>query len=163
MRLAHHRRVRLALTVLSAFLVVAIVSILADSFFTPGAVAQGDAPQRNFWEERKNLQVLPKDIPANELRGLMIGAAQGLGVRCWFCHIGEEGQDLATFDFSTDEKKHKAIAREMFKMVMGINEGYMGKVAELDGKEEATQVRCVTCHRGEAEPKFEAPVKPDGG
>jgi hypothetical protein len=160
MRMATRQRDRLALTVLSSFLVVGIASVLVDSLDSPDALAQDEASQRNFWEERKNLHVLPKDIPAAELRGLMVGAAQGLGVRCWFCHIGEEGQDLATFDFATDEKTHKAIAREMFKMVMGINQEHMPKIAELSGKEEATQVRCVTCHRGEAEPKFEARQNP---
>ena len=137
--------------VLTVLLAVVAAITIASAFSLPAALAD---EERNFWEERKNLQVLPKDIPAADLRGFMIGAAQGLGVRCWFCHVGEEGQDLATFDFASDDKKHKAVAREMIKMTMGINEGHMPKVAELSGHEPA-QVRCVTCHRGEAEPKYE--------
>jgi hypothetical protein len=152
MRLLLRPRVRLALVVLPLLLVAA-----AATLSSPDAVAQGD---RDFWGERKNLKVLPKDIPAADLRGIMVGAAQGLGVRCWFCHVGEEGQDLATFDFAADEKNHKAIAREMFRMTMAINEGHMPKAAELAGKTESAQVRCVTCHRGEAEPKYEGPQKP---
>lgn len=152
MSLASRRRVRLA-SILSAAALSIVV--LSTAISTPTASAD---EERNFWEERKNLQVLPKDIPAADLRGIMIGAAQGLGVRCWFCHVGEEGQDLATFDFASDDKGYKAIAREMIKMTMDINQGHMPKVAEITGHE-TPQVRCVTCHRGEAEPKIEGGEK----
>lgn len=45
----------------------------------------------------------------------------GLGVRCQFCHIGEEGQPLAQFDFASDQKRTKVIARQMMRMMQEVN------------------------------------------
>lgn len=143
-------RIALVFTALAVLVLVALV----DGTPSPTAEAQtSEGPP--IWDSPKNLQVLPKDIDPQMLRGYMVGAAQGLGVRCWFCHIGEEGQDLSTFDFVSDEKKHKQVAREMFRMTLEINAATMAKVAELEGDEEAAVVRCVTCHRGKATPTLE--------
>lgn len=143
-------RIALVLTVLTVLVLVALV----DGTPSPTAEAQtSEGPP--IWDSPKNLQVLPEDISSQELRGYMVGAAQGLGVRCWFCHIGEEGQDLTTFDFVSDEKKHKQVAREMFRMMLNINAETMAKVAEIEGDEEAARVRCVTCHRGKTTPTLE--------
>jgi hypothetical protein len=110
----------------------------------------------SIWENKTNLQVLPSDISPQELRGYMVGAASGLGVRCWACHIGEEGQDLSTFDFASDDKTMKKLAREMFRMTLDINASTMQTMAKIEGHEEAGNVRCVTCHRGEVKPKLGA-------
>ena len=130
-----------------------VLSVLTLSFALEPIAAQGQGP--DVFASPKNLQVLPKDLDSQTLRGLMVGAAQGLGVRCWACHIGEEGQDLATFDFASDEKPMKLVAREMFRMTMQINETVMPAVAKLQKDAEAERVRCVTCHRGEVKPTFE--------
>src|SRR5262245_24181699 len=55
----------------------------------------------------KNLQVLPKDWTRQQVTQVMRGFTRGLGVRCPFCHVGEEGADLSTFDFASDEKPTK--------------------------------------------------------
>ena len=128
----------------------ALLALLALAGLGELASAQGDGP--DVFANPKNLQVLPKDIDSQTLRGMMVGAAQGLGVRCWACHVGEEGQDLSTFNFASDEKPMKAIAREMMRMTMQINEKHMPAVAKLQGEAEAERVRCVTCHRGETKP-----------
>jgi len=143
-------RIALVLTTAAVLGMIALVNGAPN----PTAVAQ-DPGGDSVWESPQNLQVLPKDITPQELRGYMVGAAQGLGVRCWFCHVGEEGQDLETFDFVSDEKKHKQVGREMFKMTLNINANTMAEVAKIEGEKEGARVRCVTCHRGEATPKFE--------
>jgi hypothetical protein len=138
---------------LSLLLTLALLGLALAFGLAEPIAAQGQAP--NVFENPKNLQVLPKDIDAQTLRGWMVGAAQGLGVRCWACHIGEEGQDLTTFDFVADTKPMKLVAREMFRMTMSINETLMPAVAKLQNESEAERVRCVTCHRGQAKPTIE--------
>ena len=98
----------------------------------------------------ENLKVLPKDIGQRELIGVMRGFSMGLGVRCQHCHIGEEGQPLSEFDFVSDKKMTKRTAREMLKMVETINAEHIGKIAGLENG--ALQVKCVTCHHGQARP-----------
>src|SRR6185437_12934948 len=44
-----------------------------------------------------------------------------LGVRCTYCHVGEEGKPLSTFDFASDAKDHKLTARKMLAMMHRIN------------------------------------------
>ncbi len=101
-----------------------------------------------------NLKVLPADIAKQDLIDTMKGFAMGLGVRCWYCHKGE-GDDLSTFDFASDEKGHKEIARQMLRMTMQINHEVIAKLpAHADGTERGN-VRCVTCHRGAAQPKVD--------
>src|SRR5262245_19404795 len=45
-------------------------------------------------EKFKNLQVLPKDISEEQLNSTMNGFTRALGVRCAYCHVGEEGKPL---------------------------------------------------------------------
>ena len=58
-----------------------------------------------------NLQVLPEDIGVRELTRLMAGFTRALGVRCSDCHLGEESQPLAAYDFASDDKELKRKAR----------------------------------------------------
>lgn len=96
----------------------------------PGVVqAQGRFPPDSF----TNLKVLPKDITPRELLGTMRGFALGLGVRCTFCHVGEEGKPLGTYDFASDKKPTKRKARVMLRMVEAINHEYLPKVHEIGG------------------------------
>ncbi len=86
----------------------------------------------------KNLKILKMEGP--ELIRTMNAYRMALGVRCDYCHV--QG------DFASDENPKKNTARMMITMVQEIN----GKF--LDGKEHVT---CYTCHRGEVQPKTEAP------
>ncbi|MFQ5524635.1 MAG: c-type cytochrome [Thermoanaerobaculia bacterium] len=101
--------------------------------------------------EVKNLQHFPEDTDFRELMGTMRGFAMGLGVRCQHCHVGEEGQPLATFDFASDEKDTKKKARLMLKMMDDINAGHLSQFDSEAGA--ALRVQCVTCHRGVARPE----------
>ena len=104
----------------------------------------------------KNLQVLSKDITQAQLMHNMKFFAQSLGVRCVHCHVGQEGQPLSTFDFASDSKRAKLVARRMLAMVHRINEQEFGVRESKDVK-----VTCYTCHRGSTEPLTELPKAPE--
>lgn len=98
----------------------------------------------------KNLQVLPPDMPREQLFGVMKKFSQALGVRCTFCHVGKEGEPLSTFNFASDAKREKEMARWMMRVTQDIN----GKF-ETDMNKPA--VTCYTCHRGAAHPLIVPP------
>ena len=103
----------------------------------------------------KNLQVLSKDITRDQLMQNMKFFAQSLGVRCVHCHVGEEGKPLSTFDFASDAKSEKRVARKMLVMVHRINEQDFGVKDFKDVK-----VTCYTCHRGSIDPLTAIPAEP---
>ena len=96
-----------------------------------------------------NTQVIPRTTPVIQVVGAMRNITAALGVPCPFCHVGEEGTPLEQFDFPSDEKRPKQIARQMMRMVQNINE-------RPDTLPERTQpgleVTCMTCHRGVTRP-----------
>ena len=118
------------------------------------ATASFAQERRDIYADPQNLKVLPADISSSELRNTMKGFAIGTGLRCSSCHVGEEGQDLATYDFSSDEKELKATARKMLKMVNVINADYIATL----GEDHDTRVQCVTCHRGVRHPEMTGQV-----
>lgn len=93
-----------------------------------------------------NLKVLPKDISKEKLVNIMKSFTSGLGVRCNYCHVGEDGKPLSTFDFQSDTKTAKLKARTMVGMTHSINSDYLSEFSEYQDK--IFQVSCVTCHRG---------------
>jgi hypothetical protein len=96
-----------------------------------------------------NVQVISRTTPVMEVVGAMRNIALGLGVRCQFCHVGEEGMPLERFDFPSDEKRTKLVARQMMRMVQEINR----RLDTLLGRTSpGLQVSCVTCHRGVSRP-----------
>ena len=108
----------------------------------------GSLPIPGLWaDEFSRLEVLPKDIERRELMEIMKGYARGLGVRCHHCHVGEEGLPLSEFDFASDAKPNKEVARSMIRMTRQINDS----LAKL-GREAVLEVSCVTCHHGQARP-----------
>lgn len=116
------------------------------------SVALAPAGEAQFPPEKlKNLKVLPQDISVRALVDTMRGFTRALGVRCQFCHVGQEGQPLSTFDFVSDEKHTKQAAREMLGMVAAINGAHLGKLEHRH--EPRIVVTCATCHRGVSEPR----------
>ena len=87
----------------------------------------------------KNIQVLPKTMPRDQIKQVMKGISRDLGVECDFCH---EVPDMAS-----DKLGHKKVAREMLKMTEELNAKWIKK---LDAKAEVT---CNTCHRGHEKPE----------
>lgn len=115
---------------------------------TPPTLALAQFPPDSF----TNLEVLPEDIDARELVTLMASFTRALNVRCSTCHVGEEGEPLASYDFAADDKLLKRKAREMLRMVERINSEHL---AELEERVEPTvRVECATCHRGAREPRM---------
>ena len=104
-------------------------------------------PAANAPPAFKNLQVFPKDITREQLTQNMKFFAQSLGVRCSHCHVGEEGKPLSTYDFASDAKPDKLVARKMLTMVHRINSEDFGV---KDPKK--VKVTCYTCHRGSHHP-----------
>jgi tetratricopeptide (TPR) repeat protein len=102
------------------------------------------------WPEKpKNLQVLPKDWPGIRLRPVMIGFTRALGVRCSYCHKGEEGKPLSTYDFASDGNPNKDREREMYRMLGDIND-HLKKIKPSGDK--PVNMWCHTCHHGRPRP-----------
>jgi tetratricopeptide (TPR) repeat protein len=95
-----------------------------------------------------NLQFFPKNIPREDLIGIMRTFSFSLNVRCQYCHATIEGVSFKDANFGSDEKETKKTARAMLRMVDAINREYIAKL----GRQAPNQVQCVTCHHGLAKP-----------
>lgn len=123
------------------------VTVLLLAFFAaqPTHAQAGKFPPDSL----VNAKVLPARTPIVQVIGTMRNFSGNLGVRCQYCHVGNEGQPLDQFDFVSDTKRPKIVAREMMRMVADINR-------RLDSLPRGTgtkiQVTCNTCHRGVSRP-----------
>jgi len=134
-----------------------VVALVAAIVMPVALLAQG----RGEGQPPKNLQVLPKDMPRQQVTQLMRTFTAALGVRCEHCHTedpnapapaagGRGGRGGPPLDYSLDDKETKKVAREMLKMVNDIN----GKYLPATGRTftEYNRVTCETCHHGLAKP-----------
>lgn len=119
-----------------------VMTVLCAIMFAAPAGAQ-------IPDEFTNLEVLPADIDKRALIDEMRGFAGALGVRCKHCHVGEATDSLEGFDFVSDEKEAKRVARAMMRMTREINDTLLPKT----GRENLLAVGCVTCHRGVERPQ----------
>ena len=99
-------------------------------------------------EKPKNLKVLSKNISHDELISLMKNYSKSLGVKCGFCHVSTGEGKQTQFDFASDTKPTKDIARKMIKMTNTINKKYIDKI----GGHKFEKISCVTCHMGSTQP-----------
>lgn len=129
----------------------------------------------------RNLQVLPKDTPPQDVVALMQQFTSALGVPCTYCHVqvtppllsaeeaaaqaaaappaagrGRRGQGGPQMDFAADDKRQKQTARVMLTLVSDIN----AKIATLSTSPgfrkpgaDLVLVQCATCHRGVPNPQ----------
>lgn len=124
-------------------------SLVALCLVTLARPLPAQAPGRWPPDSLINTQVIPRSTPVIQVVGMMRNLASGLGVRCQFCHVGEEGMPLEQFDFPSDEKRPKQVARQMMRMVQNINE----RLDTLPGRTTpGLEVTCMTCHRGVSRP-----------
>lgn len=125
----------------------AVVRLLLLLLLPAGLAAQ--APGKWPPDSLLNLKVIPKSTPVMQVVGQMRNFTGALGVRCHFCHAGEEGTPLDQTDFASDDRRTKLVARQMMRMVQEIN-------ARLDTIPERpsakVEVTCRTCHRGVSRP-----------
>jgi len=77
----------------------------------------------------------------------MRGFARALGTRCDHCHVENPPGSKERFDYASDKKKEKSIARTMLRMTRAINDDYLVRVDPRGQK-----VACITCHLGHLEP-----------
>ena len=111
----------------------------------------GDLANAQIPDEYTNLQVLDQKIEKSEHVNIMRSMSGALRVRCVYCHVGEDGASLEGFDFASDEKPTKVIAREMMRMTNSIN----STIGEIQSAHETkVKVECVTCHRGQERPRL---------
>ena len=88
--------------------------------------------------ELKNVKVLPYTKKRDLVKYMKSVVASELGVKCNFCH------NLS--DYSSDEKGHKKVAREMMAMTINANK----TMKDLNFHE----ISCWVCHRGENHPLY---------
>jgi len=127
----------------------AIAGVLLAASFSFAQAPAGGAQGRSGGSQATNLQILPKDMPREQLLQTMQAFTQALGVQCSYCHVfeGRGGRN----DMASDEKPTKKTARQMILLARDINE----KLPTVVGKaaNSTTRVGCVTCHRGVPVPK----------
>jgi hypothetical protein len=121
----------------AAVLVAGTVSVVARQ------AAPAASPDQD-WKptEIKNLTVLPKDTSPDDVMKIMREWNAALNVDCVFCHVGQIGKPLSTFDFAADTKKRKEVSRVMVKAAIAMNETF--KTVSSD---DPPTVQCSTCHK----------------
>lgn len=124
-----------------------LLSTLLLALLCVPATARAQFPPDSF----TNLKLLPRDITAFELIGIMGGFTRALGVRCTHCHVGAEDIPLDQYDFASDDKLAKRKARTMIEMVGRINDVHLAGLE--DRAAPPIRVECFTCHRGTLEPR----------
>jgi hypothetical protein len=135
---------------LSWFVTAFATAVIAGATASAQAPAAGGAGQRAGGPPPpSNLQVMPKDIPRDQLIAGMQTIAQALGVQCNYCHV-QEGRGGRN-DFATDEKPAKKTARQMMIFARELNEKLPAAIGKAPN--DTTRVGCVTCHRGLAIPE----------
>jgi hypothetical protein len=124
-----------------------MLAVVAALAFT--GTLQAQAPGKFPPDSLLNTQVIPRNTPVVQVVGRMRDITGALGVRCQFCHVGEEGMPLERFDFAADEKRTKLVARQMMRMVQEIN----ARLDTIPGRTApGLEVTCRTCHRGVSRP-----------
>jgi len=112
---------------------------------------RADAQPTGKWppDSLVNTRVIPRSTPVTQVVGVMRNFAGELGVRCQFCHVGDEGMPLDRFDFASDQKRTKLVARQMMLMTQEINR----RLGSIPGRVATSpQAACVTCHHGVSRP-----------
>ena len=147
-----------------SYLVPVAMLVLACSNLQPTATE----PAATTPSEFKNLQVLPRDISRDQLIPMMRSFSRSLGVRCNHCHVVTATTPKEEFNFPSDAKEEKRVARVMIQMTQQINRDWLDRVEEAEGEHHAAEsvaeahdptprVSCWTCHRGHEEPEMPPP------
>jgi hypothetical protein len=136
----------------SRLCVVLLVIFLMIGWKAKTAQTQSTA-DKPVEQVRKNIQVL-KGLPDSQLFLVMNFVGDSLGVNCDHCHVkGEKnpqtGED--TWLWEREDKKEKAVGREMMRMVLELNRTRFNREAV---------VTCYTCHRGSTRPERMTPLPP---
>lgn len=149
------------------YTILAAVLVLGCTTVHDSTVPRAAAPPPSDFQ---NLLVLPRDISHDDLIATMRGFNRSLGVKCNFCHVVTTTEPKQEFNFPSDEKEEKRIARVMLQMTQQINGPWLARVEQAEGHEhdhsaaeaevsgeKGPRVTCWTCHRGREEPEMPPP------
>ena len=81
------------------------------------AVRAGPGGRRAAAGGFTNLQVWPKDTSRATIMQFMNAFGDSLGITCDYCHVQRDGK----FDFASDDKREKRVARQMILLRDSIN------------------------------------------
>ena len=118
-----------------------------------GTILLAQGPGGQFPATMTNLQVWPKDTAPAVIQNFMVAFNNSLGVQCNYCHVQRDGR----FDFASDDKREKRVARKMILLRDSINVMLAAIVEKPVGagptSVEArpgapTRVLCASCHHG---------------
>jgi uncharacterized Zn-finger protein len=116
-----------------------------------------DSSQRKPMGNPVNLQVLPKDMPREQVMQVMHRWESQLGVNCAYCHARDEAASAQAgrvrLKFEDDAKEEKKTTRLMYTMTQELNKKYISQLHDT-----SDPVSCSTCHRGHAHPETFVPV-----
>lgn len=131
-----------------------ILTTLTLALLVPPGVTAAQVAGKFPPDSLINVRVIPKGTPVTQVIGGMRNITSALGVRCPFCHVGQEGQPLSEFNFASDEKPAKVTARQMMRMVEEINRRLdtLPEHAMPGHDVPHVEVTCRTCHRGVEQP-----------
>jgi len=132
------------------------IAITLSMFLAACAAMQQQKAQASRADtgEFHNLQVFPQNITHDELIANMRGFARALGTRCEHCHAANPPGSKEQFDFASDAKPEKNVARAMMRMTRGANQ-QIASVVNPHGQ----MIACNTCHRGHTVPDVTAPAE----
>jgi hypothetical protein len=133
------------------------LALIAAAFLAACAAISQQKAQTRVADnlEFHNLRILPANITHDELIATMRGIARALGVKCNHCHVENPEGSKEQFNFPSDAKPEKNVARTMLRMVRTVNRDYVSKV-----NEHGVVVGCWTCHRGHTVPETPPPLQP---
>ncbi|HEY0434392.1 MAG TPA: c-type cytochrome [Chitinophagaceae bacterium] len=126
-----------------------VVVIVLVVFVVIGIAAVRPSPR-----EFKNLKVLPKNISEKTLDKVMEEFSKALNVECNYCHV-QSATDSTQWDMASDDKPEKNIARKMIVMSNKINKDFFKAATKYGDENAVLEIRCMTCHRGEAHPEMQ--------
>ena len=132
-----------------AFYRIALGSLLLLTGSIVASAQAGSAQPNGF----TNLQVWPVDTARAVVLNFMNAFNRSLGVECNYCHVQRDGK----FDFASDEKREKRVARKMILFRDSINVELAAIVdkpvtagpTSVEARPGApTRVLCASCHHG---------------
>jgi hypothetical protein len=148
-----HSTRRLLILKFSYALVFIAVVILAMAVFVivPAIHAVQSAVPVQAETAPQNLQVLPKGLTARQVKEIMNGWTDALGVDCSTCHVRDaanlDPKGKPRFNYADDSRQEKKTARVMYAMTQEINAQFLSKVPNS-----GIPISCSTCHRGHLSP-----------
>jgi hypothetical protein len=137
---------------------ITVITSLLLAVIVLASMTLQQQPQRPPDPVITNLKVLPKKLTFRQVDHIMDEWASSLGVRCNFCHVRDNAANK--WDYASDAKPEKEMARHMYKMMVTINKKFF-KAGEKDtlGMVKLTSVNCNTCHNAKSKPELTVPKR----